>query len=443
MKLKICGITNIKDLQKSIKYADAVGFIVDYPKSPRSISIEKAKKLIEAVPPFITSVVVVPDIKKAKTVYYKLKPTVIQLHGIESVEDVKKFKRKVNCKIIKACGYEEALTFSKHADAILIDDKYSKVDLEKVNKIIKKSNKPIILAGHLSTENILDFLDKVTPYAVDVASGVECEPGKKDLEKIKQFKKKLELGKTVGGIIKKKIKTPDFKLYQELSKDKKIGLITEIKPSSPTSGKLIDTKDNLEKIVKSIEKGGACAISVLVEKEKFNGSINLLKKVRKLTNLPILAKGFIFNFKQIAEIAVAGADAFLLMIRVVESEGKKVKELIDFGAALGLDCVVEVSNSEELNNAIISGAKIIEINNREIYGNLEIDLLKGSLSRLLPNDIIFISASGVKTADDVRKINEISKKRVNAILVGTSVMQSKNIQQKVQTLVNAGERMVQ
>lgn len=442
MKLKICGITNLKDLQLCIKYADVVGFIVEYPKSPRSISIEKAKKLMDAVPPFVSSVIVVPDFKKAMRIYTKLKPTIIQLHGSETIEDVKTFCKKVNCKIIKACGYENALAFSKYVDAVLIDDKYSKIDLDKLNDIIQKSDKPIILAGHLTPENILDVLEKVNPYCIDVASGVEKSPCKKDLGKVKQFKKKLDLGKTVGSIIKNKPITPNFKLYDKLSKKENLKLITEIKPASPSEGKLLDAAQNLEEIVRSMDQGGASALSVLVEKEKFNGNIDLLKKVRNLTCLPILAKGFFFNTRQIAEVAVAGADAFLLMIRVVEAQGQNVKELIDFGAALGLDVVVEANTTEEIYKAINLGAKIIEINNRDIYGDLEIDFNQAALGKALPDGIIFISASGVKTIEDIRRIYKSSQSRVDAFLIGTSIMRSCDIRLKIQQLLNEGNKVI-
>ena len=157
MKLKICGITNQNDLEICSKYADALGFIIEYPKSERSISIKKAKELIKATPPFISAVVVIPDFKKAMRIYTDLKPDIIQLHGKETVANLKAFRKKVDCKIIKACGHENALEFSKYSDAILLDDKYSKHDFKKINEIIKKSKKPVIFAGHLNPENILDI----------------------------------------------------------------------------------------------------------------------------------------------------------------------------------------------------------------------------------------------------------------------------------------------
>lgn len=441
MKLKICGITNKEDLDLCTKYADAVGFIVGYPKSPRNIPIEKAKKLMKYVPPFVTTVIVIPDFKKAEEIYSKLKPGIVQLHGQETVEAIKRFSEKVSCKIIKACKTEDALKFSEYADAILIDEKYPKIDLAEVNKLLQRVEKPIILAGNLTPENILNVLEKVEPYGIDVASGVEYRPGKKDPEKVKRLKKKLELGKTVGGIIKNKPIAPSFEFYKKLRSGNDLKLIAELKPASPSEGKLREVSNDLGKVVKAMEQGRASALSVLVEKEGFSGGIGLLKNVRNLTSLPILAKGIFFEPRQIAEVAVAGASAFLLMVRVVDAEGKSVKELIDFGRSLKIDAVVEASSGEELVSAINSGARIIEINNRSIYSDLSIDPENTKLGRSLPKNVILISASGINSPDDISKLFELSKKRVDAFLVGTSVMRSKDIRAKVQELTKACEEV--
>jgi len=437
MKLKICGITNQNDMNFCAKYADALGFIIEFPKSPRSISIEKAKKLIKTAPPFISTIPVIPDFKKALMIYSKLKPDIIQLHGKETVEDLKEFRQRVNCRIIKACAYEKALEFSKYSDAILLDDKYSEHDFSKINKIIKKIEKPIIIAGHLNTKNILNILEKIEPYGVDVASGVEIKPGIKDPEKIKQFKKLIDLGQTVGPIIQNKKNLHTHEFYNSLRTKNKIHFITEIKPASPSKGKLRDVSRDLDDIVKSMEIGGVSAISVLVEKQKFNGSINLLKAVRRQTNLPILAKGFFFDKSQINEIKSAGANAFLLMIRVVESQGKNVNELISFGSNIGLDSIVEVSNLEELNIALKANAKIIQINNRNIYNDLSINFTNISLGKNLPEDIILISASGIDKSSDIQKIYKISNSRINAVLIGSSIMESEDIKNKIQDLKEA------
>jgi indole-3-glycerol phosphate synthase len=431
MKLKICGITNEKDLEICCKYADAVGFIVDYPPSPRSISVKKAKELLGLVPPFTSRVVVIPDFKKAMKICSELKPEIVQLHGEETIPQVENFRKKIGCKIIKACSYKDAISFSKCVDAVLIDDKYSPYDLNKVNEIIKNVDKPVILAGHITPDNISDIL-KINPYAIDVASGVEAEPGRKSLEKIRKLRKRIDTGTLVGRIIKNKNLKP-FNFYKKL-KGKDLKIIAEIKPASPSSGKLREVCD-LRDIIKSIEKGGASALSVLVE-EEFGGSLLLLSKVRKLTSLPILAKGFFSSPNEIANVAKAGADAFLLMSRIAEPE-----ELLRKGEALGLDAVVEVANANELEEAMKLGANIIEINNRDIYGDLCIDFEKALLGSNLPEDILFISASGIGCVRDLQKLYDISRKRINAFLVGTSIMKSKNVQAKVEELVKGCEKV--
>ena len=217
-------------------------------------------------------------------------------------------------------------------------------------------------------------------------------------------------------------------------------LIAEIKPSSPSEGELNRLED-LEAIVRAIEKGGVSAISVLVEKEKFGGSVELLKEVRSLTGLPLLAKGFLFAKKQIAEVGTAGADSFLLMVRVVEANGKVLKELIDFGAALVMDAVVEACSAEELSTAIESGSKTILINNRDIYGDLSIDFERVTLGQTIPGNFAFISASGIESAGDISKLYGISGGRVDAFLVGTSIMRSKNIKAKARELSDACRRL--
>ena len=441
MKLKICGITNKNDIKFCARYADALGFIVEYPKSPRSLSIEKAKKLMKFSPPFISTVPVIPDFNKAIDIYSKLRPDIIQLHGNETVDDLKEFRKQVDCRIIKACGFEKALEFSKYSDAVLIDDKYSKPNYPKINEVIKKSKKPVILAGHLNPNNILSVLEKIEPYGIDVSSGVESEAGIKDPKKVKQFRKLIDLGGTVGSIIQNKKIKQNHEFYNSLKNKEKIHIISEIKPASPSKGKLLNEKYDLKKIIKSMENGGVSAISVLVEQKKFNGSIKLLKEVKNKTNLPILAKGFFYEPSHINEIKSAGANAFLLMVRVVESQGNNVKDMISYGSKIGLDSVVEISNLEELKTALKSNAKIIEINNRAIYDDLTIDFTKVILGKNLPKDIILISASGVYNYSDIKKIYDISKSRVDAILVGSSIMESKDIENKTLELVKAGKEV--
>ena len=239
-------------------------------------------------------------------------------------------------------------------------------------------------------------------------------------------KKKPGLGKVVGPIVDKKRKTDN----KRKCKKRKVRLIAEIKPASPSNGKLrtVDVAHtDVAQIVNEFESGNVSAISVLVEKEMFGGSIDLLREARKCTKLPILAKGFFFEPGHIREVALAGADLFLLMARVVAAEGKDLRELIRYGRSLNMEAVVEVHTAEELENAICSGAKIIEVNNRNIYDDLKIDFENSALGKALPEEIVFISASGVGTKSDIEKIKAISGNRVDAVLIGSTLMRSENI----------------
>ena len=129
------------------------------------------------------------------------------------------------------------------------------------------------------------------------------------------------------------------------------------------------------------------------------------------------------------------------MVRIIESNGGDLQKIIHFGASLGLDAMVEVGTSDELYSAVESGAKIIEINNREIYGDLSIDFNRVTIGKKLPAGIILISASGVMQSQDIKTILHLSNARVNAVLVGTSIMQSKNPTLMIKNLVQAGKEV--
>jgi indole-3-glycerol phosphate synthase len=104
--------------------------------------------------------------------------------------------------------------------------------------------------------------------------------------------------------------------------------------------------------------------------------------------------------------------------------------------------MVEVGTSDELYSAVESGAKIIEINNREIYGDLSIDFKRVTIGKKLPEGIILISASGVMQSQDIKTILNLSNARVNAVLVGTSIMQSKNPKLMIKKLVQVGKEVL-
>ncbi|MHA1916736.1 MAG: phosphoribosylanthranilate isomerase [Candidatus Ranarchaeia archaeon] len=203
VRVKICGITSQKDLQIVIHAGvEAAGFIIDVPESQRSITKKQAKELMKKVPIFMTkvAVVVVKNPKFPIEIYKELKPDVIQLHGFEDY--IKEIREKLpEAKIIGAIpANEEALTIieetGKYLDSVLIDSitkgKHGGTgkthDWNLSKKIREKIYpKPLILAGGLNSQNVQKAIHKVEPYAVDVASGVEIKPGKKDTIEVNDF----------------------------------------------------------------------------------------------------------------------------------------------------------------------------------------------------------------------------------------------------------------
>ncbi len=258
---------------------------------------------------------------------------------------------------------------------------------------------------------------------------------------------RARLGETVGEIVESKLSDVtevSIRLRDALMHGHCTGVrvISELKPASPSNGPLSAGDLTPDPILRAYIEGGATGISVLVEQMHFNGSFDLLRFARKVVRLPLLAKGFFFTPQHLADCVSAGADAFLLMVRVVESVGGDLGELIDIGERLGLDAVIEVSNEKELESALSAGAHIILVNARNIYSDLRIDLSNIAIAKNLPEDTVLVAASGITTGSDIEKVYSLSGCRVDAVLVGTSLMRSSDPKQAVGDLVRTGRSVV-
>lgn len=204
VRVKICGITRKEDLDTAaVAGADAVGFVVGVASSPRNIALEKAEKLIRQVPPFVKSVLVtVPKSIDEFETYEKLNPDAIQIHG-ENLHAAASVRLKIpNILLIGAVNANLANVLdvvsrtAKIFDAVLLDSfadgRYGGTGIvhdwelsKRVKQVIHP--KPLILAGGLNPENVAEAVRTVRPYAVDVSSGVERQPGIKDYQKIMEF----------------------------------------------------------------------------------------------------------------------------------------------------------------------------------------------------------------------------------------------------------------
>ena len=205
VRTKICGLTREEDLAVAVAAgADAVGFLVGVPSSPRNLTLERAETLLGQVPVFVDSVVVTPpkSIEWLVEVCERLKPSAIQIHGKEQLDSSKIRERISNTRLIKTvyvtedARNEEVIKDLKTFDAVLLDSfnkgQYGgtgKTHDWTLSRQIKEAVAPVpvILAGGLKPENIKEAILAVEPYAVDVASGIESSPGVKDHMKARAF----------------------------------------------------------------------------------------------------------------------------------------------------------------------------------------------------------------------------------------------------------------
>jgi indole-3-glycerol phosphate synthase len=156
---------------------------------------------------------------------------------------------------------------------------------------------------------------------------------------------------------------------------------------------------------------------VLTDEQFFQGAVSHLADVRGAVSLPILRKDFILDEIQLAESAAAGADAILLIAAALEQ--KQLVDLMQAARRYRLDALVEVHTDEELARALGAGANIIGINNRDL-ATFNVDLgVTERLSEDVPNEVVLVSESGIKSADDVARIKPCD---IDAILVGEALM---------------------
>ena len=207
----------------------------------------------------------------------------------------------------------------------------------------------------------------------------------------------------------------DFRTALQQS-DGRLAVIAEIKKASPSAGVIASSFDPIE-IAKNYERDGANAISFLTDTKFFQGKLQDLAHVRHVVSAPLLRKDFILDEIQIAESAVNGADAILLIVAALEQS--QLVDLLQATTANRLDALVEVHTREELNRALEAGAKIVGINNRNL-ATFDVDLaVTEELCREVPDEIVLVSESGIKTPQDVARVKACG---ADAVLVGEALM---------------------
>jgi indole-3-glycerol phosphate synthase len=209
-----------------------------------------------------------------------------------------------------------------------------------------------------------------------------------------------------------------------------IGIIAEIKRASPSKG-VINGDLQAAYTAWAYERAGATAISVLTDEEFFHGSGEDLIQARTATNLPILRKDFVIERYQVLQARLWGADAVLLIVAALGPD--ELKRLLEYSSSLGLECLVEVHNEEEVYQALEAGARMIGINNRNLADftvSLDVTL---RLRPLIPSGCVVISESGIRTGEDIRKIKDCG---VDGILIGEALCSDSYPSQMLQKLLS-------
>ena len=223
----------------------------------------------------------------------------------------------------------------------------------------------------------------------------------------------------------------DFKAA--ISIPQKISLIAEIKFASPSAG-LIRQKTDPISIGRIYEDAGAAAISLLTDQRFFQGDLDHLPHLKKAISLPILRKDFIIDEVQVREAFFYGADAILLIARILSQQ--QLAELICVCRERGMAPLTEVHDRDDLEKALRCKAEIIGINNRDL-DTFQVDLDRTrELAPLVPKDKVIVCESGIRHGGDVASLKGLG---IHAVLVGSSLMMSDDPGEKAKELIIAGE----
>ena len=207
-----------------------------------------------------------------------------------------------------------------------------------------------------------------------------------------------------------------------------MSFICECKKASPSKGTIVEDFDPVE-IARSYEKAGAAAVSVLTEPFFFEGDETYLRDVSAAVSIPTLRKDFVVDELMIYEAKLLGAAAVLLICAILDDDD--LKRYVALCHELGLSALVEAYEPEEVPRALATGARVVGVNNRDLR-TFEVDFGRSiDLRPLVGPDRLFVSESGVETADDVARLREAG---VDAVLIGETLMRAEDKRTKLAEL---------
>lgn len=244
-------------------------------------------------------------------------------------------------------------------------------------------------------------------------------------ERTQQAKKKIRLEE----LRRQALSLPKGNLaFENALRTPDISFICECKKASPSKGLIAPDFPYLQ-IAKEYEAAGADCISVLTEPKWFLGSDKYLKEIANTVNIPCLRKDFTVDEYMIYEAKLLGASAVLLICSILTEE--EIKEYIGISDELGMSALVEAHDEREVQTALKAGARMIGVNNRNLK-DFSVDTDNSRrLRELIPRDVLFVSESGVGSAQDISKLREIG---ADAVLIGETLMRAHDKKAKLDEL---------
>lgn len=208
----------------------------------------------------------------------------------------------------------------------------------------------------------------------------------------------------------------------------KLSLIAELKRKSPSRGMLRERFDPVS-LAQQLQEAGAAALSVLTDETYFGGHLDFLRDAKQFTGVPILRKDFVIDPYQVYEAAFSGADAVLLIVRILSEE--QIIQCMQAADGLGLEPLVEVHDESELKFALSCGAHVLGINHRDLR-TLTIDpTLAERLIPRIPAGKTIVAESGIQTPADVQRLRKLG---AHALLIGEALMTAPDPKAKVREL---------
>lgn len=217
---------------------------------------------------------------------------------------------------------------------------------------------------------------------------------------------------------------------EAISSGEGLNLIAEIKKKSPSFKRNFFRKLDITSIANIYKAEGAKAISVLTDKKFFSGNILHINEVKRAVDIPVLRKDFIIDEYQVYESRYFGADAILLIARILSVD--QIKSFMHLAKKINMDAIIEIHDENDLEKALLSGADIIGINNRDL------ETFKVSIENTfrlipkIPKEVITISESGISSNEDIAKIK---KAGVNAVLIGGAFLGANDIAGKIREIM--------